>query len=624
MNNPILLANDKYYAELTQQYNPGDTTLYLTSPPDNVPTLLVLAKGTSNETVFLVLNKTLSSVTNVSRLKGANIELLIQTPITCLNNAEFINQYRSYLGIAWKGTYDADTTYAIQDGVTYLGSSYVNIQAGTNHLPTDTAYWQVVMSKGDTGSQGNQGIQGEAGKEVQLQVTATHIQWKYTDEVTWTDLILLSTLKGDTGDDGLEIELQVTATHIQWQYVGGSWTNLIALSELVGGQGIQGEIGATGASIVSASFSGNDLVFTKDDANVVTLVNALIDLKGDQGDAGTNGITWRSGTGVPDNGVGVDGDFYLRTSTYDIYSRVSGSYSIIANIKGATGENGLDGIDGTNGINGATWRSGTTVPDNALGIDGDFYLRTTTSDIYLKASGNYSIIVNIKGLTGNNGTNGTNGTNGIDGVDGLGVPVAGTTNQVLRKKSGTDNDTEWHTLAKADIGLENADNTSDATKNAAEVTLSNKTLNSPKINENVVLTATATELNKLDGSVPRKAMIYGSSMSVALTPGTTQYCGMGLTDNAYKIVIPWGCKIKNLYTYTSSAPGAGKSYVYTLMVDNVASALTCTLSGTATNEAHDDTHEVTVNVGQRIGLRIVTTAGATAMTLEWAIEIDFD
>jgi hypothetical protein len=47
--------------------------------------------------------------------------------------------------------------------------------------------------KGDTGTNGSQ---------IQLQTTATHLQWKYTTDVTWNDLLLLSTLKGDTGGTG--------------------------------------------------------------------------------------------------------------------------------------------------------------------------------------------------------------------------------------------------------------------------------------------------------------------------------------------------------------------------------------------------------------------------------------
>lgn len=39
--------------------------------------------------------------------------------------------------------------------------------------------------------------------------------------------------QGTPGADGREVQLQVSATHIQWRYVGAtSWTNLIALSSL--------------------------------------------------------------------------------------------------------------------------------------------------------------------------------------------------------------------------------------------------------------------------------------------------------------------------------------------------------------------------------------------------------
>lgn len=165
MPTPIYLANDKYYAEVTQEYTPGDTSIYLDIVPDNVPTILVAGKGTSNETIFTCTNKTANSVTGVARLKGSNVELLAQTPITCLNNAEFINQYRSYLGLSLRGEWDNATAYLKYDSVSYLGATYLAIQDGTNHLPTDTDYWQVMSAKGDTGSQGIQGVQGEPGND---------------------------------------------------------------------------------------------------------------------------------------------------------------------------------------------------------------------------------------------------------------------------------------------------------------------------------------------------------------------------------------------------------------------------------------------------------------------------
>ena len=63
---------------------------------------------------------------------------------------------------------------------------------------------------------------------------------------------------GTDGDDGREVELQLSATHVQWRYVGeASWTNLIAIEDITGPQGEQGiqglqglpgENGATGDS----------------------------------------------------------------------------------------------------------------------------------------------------------------------------------------------------------------------------------------------------------------------------------------------------------------------------------------------------------------------------------------
>lgn len=93
----IYKANDKYGASLSSGYTVGQTTLYVSAVPDNVPTIIVAGKGTDNETVFSVTGKTTNSLTGVVRLRGANVNLDAQTPITCLNNEEFVNQYETAL-----------------------------------------------------------------------------------------------------------------------------------------------------------------------------------------------------------------------------------------------------------------------------------------------------------------------------------------------------------------------------------------------------------------------------------------------------------------------------------------------------------------------------------------------
>ena len=83
---------------------------------------------------------------------------------------------------------------------------------------------------------------------------------------------------------------------------------------------------------------------------------------------GANGATWYSGSGVPSSGVGVSGDYYLRTDTADIYNKVSGAWgSPILNIKGPTG---------------FAVQSGSGVPSSSLGHDGDLYIDTINARLY--------------------------------------------------------------------------------------------------------------------------------------------------------------------------------------------------------------------------------------------------
>lgn len=175
-------------------------------------------------------------------------------------------------GLNPRGVWDAGVTYQEPDLVEHAGSAYYTLVETTGVEPP-AGPWVLLVSKGDTGDQGPQGIQGiqgiqgeqgapgSDGREVELQKSATHIQWRYEGEPAWTDLVALADLegpqgpagndgaqgpKGDTGADGREVELQVTATHIQWRLAGGSWQDLIALSELEGPQGEQGPPGEKG------------------------------------------------------------------------------------------------------------------------------------------------------------------------------------------------------------------------------------------------------------------------------------------------------------------------------------------------------------------------------------------
>jgi hypothetical protein len=155
---------------------------------------------------------------------------------------------------------------------------------------------------------------------------------------------------------------------------------------------------------------------------------------GNTGPTGAAGSTISHGTGVPSNGLGANGDYYLDTDTSDLYYKDSGAYSVVVNIKGdtgatgaagatgatgATGDTGATGAAGANGADGTdgkTWFSGNGVPAGGTGVVGDFYLDLDTSDIYEKTDvATWTSIGSFKGDTGSAGAAGSTGATGDAG-----------------------------------------------------------------------------------------------------------------------------------------------------------------------------------------------------------------
>lgn len=114
-----------------------------------------------------------------------------------------------------------------------------------------------VQTKLNSGGSGGTGVDGEDGREVELQKSETHVQWRYVGDIAWIDLIPLSELKGDTGDQGpigltgpegspgIEGEDGLSAYQIAVNngFVG---TESEWIASLEGPQGLTGETGLQG------------------------------------------------------------------------------------------------------------------------------------------------------------------------------------------------------------------------------------------------------------------------------------------------------------------------------------------------------------------------------------------
>jgi cytoskeletal protein CcmA (bactofilin family) len=119
--------------------------------------------------------------------------------------------------------------------------------------------------------------------------------------------------------------------------------------------------------------------------------------------------------------------------------------------------------------------------------------------------------------------------------DATGTIVLHDATQTLTNKTiAFANNTVSGTLAEFNTAVTDADLVSIA----GTETLTNKTLTSPKINEDVAVTATATELNLIDGSIAgtvvnSKAVIYGAAGEVNAT--TLQIAGTSITASATEL-----------------------------------------------------------------------------------------
>jgi hypothetical protein len=77
---------------------------------------------------------------------------------------------------------------------------------------------------------------------------------------------------------------------------------------------------------------------------------------------------------------------------------------------------------------------------------------------------------------------------------------------------------------------------------------------------------------------------------------------------------PIAATAAKLYVTVNNAPGTGKLWTFTLMVNGSATALTCTISAAATT-CSDTSHAVAIVAGNTLSIQITSTApgGATQM-----------
>ena len=197
-------------------------------------------------------------------------------------------------------------------------------------------------------------------------------------------------------------ELRNNGTAVQWKYSDETdWRDLVALTELTGAAGENGKDGDNGTN-------GKDGINGTDGKNGINGTDGKNGINGTDGKNGIDGKNGKDGTNGKDgiNGKNIE---VKRTTEYIQWRYEGGEWQNLVSIPDITGPAGQNGADGANGKT-PEFR----VNENTL------QWRYAGDEIWL----NLYDLTALKGADGRdgadgkNGKDGTNGQNGSDGEDG--------------------------------------------------------------------------------------------------------------------------------------------------------------------------------------------------------------
>ena len=165
---------------------------------------------------------------------------------------------------------------------------------------------------------------------------------------------LLASTTSENDQNTEEPELTVDYVYSLAKAGGYSGSVKEFIKEFKGEDGADGEDGEDGVGILTAALDENyHLIITLTNGNVIDCGKLSVNIEsnsqlgiGENGnwyingeDTGkravaTDGTQWLTGSNPPISTLGAEGDLYLNTKTCDVYKKISGVWSVIANIAG--------------------------------------------------------------------------------------------------------------------------------------------------------------------------------------------------------------------------------------------------------------------------------------------------
>ena len=214
---------------------------------------------------------------------------------------------------------------------------------------------------------------------------------------------------------------------------GSTWVDVGQIKGPQGDPGTNAYISAVTASVGNTTGTPSVNVTT---AGTPSNISFNLSFNGLKGSSGNDGIGIKSFVRTNGNGAAGSTDTYTITFT-------NGETSAITVYNGSDGKNGASGAAGTNG---STWYNGITEPSTGTGVDGDWYINTSDWNVYHKESNSWAIKGNIKGETGSFDDSALSSyalkseipdiSGKVDKVDGKGLSTNDFTNDLKNKLNG--------------------------------------------------------------------------------------------------------------------------------------------------------------------------------------------
>lgn len=98
----------------------------------------------------------------------------------------------------------ASALYLVGDGSAAYEIHFTNKQKDPINVGNTSMINSLIAAGAGEGGTGADGTDGTDGREVSLRVNSGFIQWQYTGDVSWTNLIPLSELEGAQGPQGIQ------------------------------------------------------------------------------------------------------------------------------------------------------------------------------------------------------------------------------------------------------------------------------------------------------------------------------------------------------------------------------------------------------------------------------------